>query len=117
MNKHFDYGYDVLVILDKDANHLYPFNNKIGRVISRDLTKKYNLNNHPENNQYVLLFKPSAFNEEERQYLISNNCPIYDDEDGVPCFLSDWIFKDNEVFAPNKKLMLRNDLIKLAKIN
>lgn len=117
MNKHFDYGCDVLVLLNKQSNHLPQFNNKIGRIINKELTIKYGLNNCPENGIYVLLFKSSVFSAKERQSLNDKDCLIYDDEDGIPCFTSDWIFKDDEVFIPSKKLMLKNNLRKLAKIN
>ena len=117
MSKHFDYGCDVLVLLNKQSKHLSQFNNKVGRIINNELTIKYRLNNHPKSGMYVLLFKPSVFSAKERQSLSDEGCPIYDDENGIPCFTSGWIFKDDEVFIPNKKLMLNSSLRKLAKIN
>ena len=113
----FDYGCDAYISLIKESKHYTPFNNKIGKIISEELTKEYRLNNHPKAGMYVLLFEHSMFNEEEKKYLKDKDCPEYKNENGVMCYTSSWIFNKEEMLEPNKYLILKSKLMQLAKTN
>lgn len=112
----FDFGDKVITTKIECYRHKEFFYGKPGKIASKKFTSKYKINNSPENDRYVILFKKDLFTNEEISEAQENVGQVFIDDEGKEVIVSNYIWRKDELLAYSSRKFVQCELKRLAQI-